>query len=79
MINYERIVEVYGSKNVEVISYSFESKIMKVRFKNSTEYLYHKVPSSVFGSVISNQDIGKILYSLVSSNPNSFPYERIDI
>jgi hypothetical protein len=79
MINYDRVVEVYDSENIGTVSYSVTDKIMKVRFSNETEYIYHNVTLTIFGSIVSGENVGKMFYSLVSSNPETFPYEKVDI
>lgn len=78
-IEYDRVVDVYDSDNVVSIAYSLDSKMMKVRFNTSAEYVYYKVTAQIFGSIVGSDNVGKMLYALVSSDPATFPYERIDV
>lgn len=79
MIEYDRHVEVYNSENIESISYSLESRTMKVRFTTTATYVYYGVEPDIFATVIISKDIGKMFYAVVSSKPDTYPYERIDI
>lgn len=78
-IKYDRVCDVYDSENVESVSFSVESNVMLVRFNNSTEYRYYGVSIEVWGKVIASPNVGKMLYSLVTSKPNVYSYKRIDI
>jgi hypothetical protein len=79
MIEYERCVDVFDSKNVESIAYSMKHEVMKVRFKTTAEYTYSNVKSYLFGAIIASDNVGQFLYTMISSKPDEFPYERIDI
>lgn len=78
-IDYVRVVDVYDSDNVETIAFSMDSKIMKVVFKTTAEYIYHNVTPHIFGAIVCSENVGKFLYIMVTSKPDEFPYERIDI
>lgn len=76
--DFDRKVLIYDSENVEEISYSVSDKHMIVRFKNATEYVYHKVPDQVFSLIIGAESVGVALRQLVTSFPDIYKYERID-
>lgn len=78
-IEYDRVVDVYDSDNVESISYNMKSSTMKVRFNTSAEYIYYGVVPHIFGAIICSENVGKFLYTMVSSKPDVYPYKRIDV
>lgn len=78
-IKFDRVTDVYDSDNVESIAYSFESKKLKVTFKTTAEYVYSNVSSHIFGYLCSSENLGSLLYTTITSRPQDFPYERVDI
>jgi hypothetical protein len=76
-ISYDRVCDVFDSKNVESIAFCFKEKVMLVVFKTSASYRYYNVPDHIFGAILASKNIGSTLHHLVSKDPSTFPYEKV--
>jgi hypothetical protein len=73
---FTRKVKIKDSSNLSAVDYDPVSKDMRVDFANGETYIYHKVPASTFGTIVSSESVGVSFQQLVRQN-KSVKYEKV--
>ena len=74
MEGYVRRVKVEDSSQIDEVCYDITALKLRVSFNTGASYVYHKVPASVFGELVSALSIGKFFAKYVR---DQYTTERI--
>lgn len=71
---FSRIVDIEDSSQIKRVLYDPETRQMSVVFTRGENYVYEKVPPSVFGELISNESVGGFFSQYVRT---TFDYRKM--
>lgn len=74
---YHRSVDVLDSENISVIKYNIDNGNMFVQFTTGAKYEYSNVDSHVFGAIIIADSVGVSFNSLITKNPDRYPFRKV--
>ena len=61
-----------------ILALGHEGSTLAVQFTNGTEYHYSGVSKEVFDQIVSAASVGRTFNQLIKSQPDDYPYERIN-
>lgn len=62
-----KMVEVESS-NIKAIGHSKDTSVLKVQFKNGSEYTYYPIPRGLYKAIKNAESVGKTFNEIVRGN-----------